>query len=153
MAWGEGSVQPREDVSRPSSLTQSAEDLPVVRVVTSGQEGDGPVDVAVVVGQFQQHVVDLAAVGVGCRSTAAEGRDTSAVGVPGGLVERVGHGVQRERWPAAVLDPEVDHPAGEGDRVGVPFGRAAEQCRRSFGHLEQGVRVVGVPGQVAEPGE
>jgi len=64
--------------------------------IASGQQGDSPVDVAVVVGQFQQHAVGLAAVGVGCRCTAAQGRDARAVGVPGGLVERVGHGVQRE---------------------------------------------------------
>ena len=62
-ALGDGSVQPREDVSRPSGVTQPAEDLPVVRAVTSGQQGDRLVDVAVVVGQFQQHAVDLAAIG------------------------------------------------------------------------------------------
>ena len=55
---GDGSVQPREDVSRPSGVTQPPEDLPVVRAVTSGQQGDGPFDVAVVVGQFQQNAAD-----------------------------------------------------------------------------------------------
>lgn len=124
----------------------------MVRVLTSGQQATARSSSPSWSASSSSHAVDLAAVGVGCRSTDAQRRDARAAGIPDGLVERVSHGVQRERRPPPY---STRKPNTQWARLTwwVALRPPPEQRRRPFGHIEQHIGVVGAPCHVAEPGE
>ena len=118
------------------------------------QHFDGAIDVAIMIGELQQHPVHLeprtvvAMLFVGCR-------DVRGVLRHGPLVERRNEVREREAGPAWGLDPEPDQPARQRDPVGMALAAGAriQPCRALPGRADNPRRVVGVLEDLPQPGD
>ena len=113
------SIQFTTSSSRPA-CPQAGDDRPVLRVLPFVQQVDGPVDVAVVIGELQQHGVDFkpAPVVATCVLTV-QVRDRRAVDRERMVVERVDEIREHQRRPSRRGGTEIRQPPGEFGRVGL----------------------------------
>ena len=116
---------------------------------------DGPVDVAVVIGELQQHCVDFGPLPlIAIFELAVQRRHRPAVGPERLFVERVHEVRQHQRRPARRVRPEFHQPRREFDGVGLtqPAGPRVKVSRPLAFVTDRARRVVNLFDDLAQPG-
>ena len=152
----DGPVDDRHRLVLAPGRLEALEDRAVLRVPAALQDLDGRVDVSVVVGELEQHLVDLVArrVRIGLSGLVDRG-DPLAVDREGLGVERRGEGGELEVGPAGRGLPEFDEPSRQLGRIGVSLtaGASVEVASPPAGVAEHAPGVVGLLGDPAETGQ
>jgi len=141
--FGNRPIDPAHYLVVTSGLPQAGDDRPILRVFPFVQQVDSPIDIAVVIGELQQHGIDFkpAPVVATCALTV-EVRDRRAVDRESMVVERVDEIREQQRRPSRRGGTESRQPPCEFSwvwftlstrlrvQLGSPLAFTADRSRR-----------------------